>query len=267
MASSKDNKDGKQDAAPVRRSSQSVKIAKVPAKRNKAAASRSKSAPSARVHSHAKTAAGSHGGAHAGSHASTHTAEHAKPSKRANSTTSSRGKAAHRASSSASREPRVSRKAKEVAAAMASASENASTSLGRKILAHYKVILAVLVLVVFAFLSIYFPARDYYVAKRTNERLQSELELNVAHNEHLKAEVENLKTREGIEDHARKDLGMVMPGEKSINVVGITEQEEPDGTDFVRRIEKNSGTAESTWLTKFLDFFFGVGDTSKSPQS
>lgn len=160
-------------------------------------------------------------------------------------------------------EPRSSRKTR------GTQNENDRKARGgflRGVASHYKVIVAVVLLLVFAFLSIYFPARDYYVAKRQNERLQHEYQLNLAHNEKIKKEVENLKTREGIEDHARKDLGMVMPGENSVNVVGVTEQPDAEEESVARRIERGSGTAEVTWVTKFLDFFFGVGDTSKSPK-
>lgn len=117
------------------------------------------------------------------------------------------------------------------------------------------------------FLSAYFPAKDYYVAYRANQRAQNELQANIDHNNALKGEISNLQTQEGVEDFARQNLGMVKPEENSLRLVGATGQSTPDANEYQtnKRIEKDSGTAPVSWKTKFLDFFFGVGDTSKSP--
>lgn len=68
--------------------------------------------------------------------------------------------------------------------------------------------------------SIYFPVRDYYVAYRTNDILQRQLEVREAYNENLEDEVNKLLSTDGIADAARSDLGLVMPGEKRIDVIG-----------------------------------------------
>lgn len=118
-------------------------------------------------------------------------------------------------------------------------------------------------LFVMAFVAIYFPAKDYYVAYRHNERLQYEYVENMQRNKRIEERVKTLQTPEGIEDHAREELNMVKPGENSVNIVGAPEATQTSQTaDVVDRIPQGSGTAPSNWKTRFLDFFFGVGDTS-----
>lgn len=117
------------------------------------------------------------------------------------------------------------------------------------------------------FFSAYFPAKDYYVAYRANQRAQNELQANIDHNNALKGEISHLQTQEGVEDFARQNLGMVKANENSLRLTGASAQSEPEANEYQtnKRIEKDSGTAPVSWKTKFLDFFFGVGDTSKSP--
>ena len=79
------------------------------------------------------------------------------------------------------------------------------------------VIIAVLAVVL---VSIYFPVRDYYVAYRTSDILARQLELRESYNERLESDVDQLLSTEGIEAAARENLGLVMPGEKKIDVVG-----------------------------------------------
>ena len=58
--------------------------------------------------------------------------------------------------------------------------------------------------------SIYFPARDYYAAYRTGDILSRQLEVREAYNKELEAKVDKLLSTEGIEETARKKLGLVM---------------------------------------------------------
>lgn len=83
----------------------------------------------------------------------------------------------------------------------------------------YKYLLILLVTVA-AGVSLYFPIRDYYVAYRTNDILTRQLQLREAYNESLQSDVDQLLSTEGIENAARENLGLVMPGEKRIDVVG-----------------------------------------------
>lgn len=82
-------------------------------------------------------------------------------------------------------------------------------------------------------IGVYFPVRDLYTAYRTGDILERQLEVRNAYNEQLEGEVDRLLSTEGIEDVAREELGLVMPGERSVTVIGIDDEpasEEGDGT-------------------------------------
>lgn len=72
-------------------------------------------------------------------------------------------------------------------------------------------------------LSLYFPVRDLYIAHRTNEILQRQLEIRETYNDGLQKDVDKLLSTEGIEDEARSSLGLVMPDEKRLEVTGLDE--------------------------------------------
>ena len=90
----------------------------------------------------------------------------------------------------------------------------------------YKPLFIALVAVAVA-IGVYFPVRDLYIAQRTESILQQQLEIRKKYNNSLSKEVKKYLSQEGIEDTARKELGMVMPGEKTITVQGLDD----DGTD------------------------------------
>lgn len=129
-----------------------------------------------------------------------------------------------------------------------------------------RVTLLVLSVFVLLLASTYFPAKHFYIAKRTQERLQQEYELNIAHNAQLREDLENLQTPEGVEDEARKHMGLVREGEHAVSVVGISAQPSPDDPQHLKRVEKGSGVAEKHWWTSLLDTFFGLEDTSVDPR-
>lgn len=79
-------------------------------------------------------------------------------------------------------------------------------------------------------LSLYFPVRDLYVAHRTNEILQRQLEIRETYNEGLQKDVDKLLSTEGIEDEARSSLGLVMPDEKRLEVKGLDEAQQKDSS-------------------------------------
>lgn len=80
-----------------------------------------------------------------------------------------------------------------------------------------------LVVILAAGVSLYFPLRDLYVAHRTGEILREQLEIREQYNESLQSDVDKLLSIEGIEDTARENLGLVMPGETAIDVTGLDE--------------------------------------------
>lgn len=111
--------------------------------------------------------------------------------------------------------------------------------------------------VVLAIAMLYFPAQDYYLAVRENERLADELNENVARNEQMQTRVNNLQTQEGIEDEARARFGLVLPGENLVKVVGVDDSTQ---SDFATPAEvpRGSGQNTHTWGTDLLDRIFGV---------
>lgn len=75
--------------------------------------------------------------------------------------------------------------------------------------------------------GVYMPVRDFYIAHRTEAILQEQKAIRETYNDSLGEEVESLLSQEGIEDAARRDYGMVMPGEKTITVEGLDENGDP----------------------------------------
>ena len=87
--------------------------------------------------------------------------------------------------------------------------------------------------------GIYLPVRDLYVAHRTEDILAQQVAIRERYNKRLDNEVDGYLSQEGIEDAARKDLGMVMPGEKTITVEGLDE----DGNPIVKEPEADDAAA------------------------
>lgn len=75
--------------------------------------------------------------------------------------------------------------------------------------------------------GVYMPVRDFYIAYRTEAILQEQKAIREKYNDSLGKEVESLLSQEGIEDAARRDYGMVMPGEQTITVEGLDEDGNP----------------------------------------
>lgn len=96
--------------------------------------------------------------------------------------------------------------------------------------------LLLVLLVVAVALGIYFPVRSLYVAYRSQYILEQQIAIRTAYNEALEEEVEALLSEEGIQDYARKELGMVMEGETAVTVTGLDE----DGNAVVVETESDS---------------------------
>lgn len=84
-----------------------------------------------------------------------------------------------------------------------------------------------LVVGVFFFMGLYLPVRDFYIANRTEQILQEQKAIRDKYNDSLGKEVKGYMSQEGVEDSARKDLGMVLPGEETITVEGLDEEGNP----------------------------------------
>lgn len=92
-----------------------------------------------------------------------------------------------------------------------------------------------LVVAIVIALGIYLPIRDFYIANRTTQILQEQKAIRDKYNDAIGDEVKTYLSQEGVEDAARKDLNMVMPGEQTIDVEGLDEDGNPivvqEGTD------------------------------------
>ena len=119
-------------------------------------------------------------------------------------------------------------------------------------------------LVILAILGgLYGPVRDYYVAYRTGDILARQLQVSEQYNESLQSDVSKLLSKEGIEDEARSKLGLVMPGEKTLEVKGLDDDSSSDSSDSsssltASEIAKREAevAAEAPWYIKVLDTVF-----------
>lgn len=120
-------------------------------------------------------------------------------------------------------------------------------------------------------LGLYFPVRDLYIAKRTTDILTQQVAIREKYKDSLQSEVDSYLSKEGIEEAARTELGMVMPGEKTITVTGDDEDSgsSEDSDDSGSSSGEPSTASEveaaeaavfesSPWYLKVLDtvFFF-----------
>ena len=123
--------------------------------------------------------------------------------------------------------------------------------------AFYRGLVAVLAVVV-ALMFIYPSARDYYVALRNNAKSEAEYAALQEYYDQLKDEVETLNSDQGVEDAARDEFGMVMPGDVSLNVKDLESEADfdKDPTD-IGITPAGSVEAPEEWYTPFCDFIFG----------
>ena len=111
------------------------------------------------------------------------------------------------------------------------------------------------------FVATYYPvAKVQYRETRERARLRAELKGVQARNGRLSAQVERLKTPEGVEDYARLQLGLVKAGEK-VGVVVDESASLPATIAVASAAEIDSEEAVvppvGPW-TAFLDSVFGV---------
>lgn len=128
----------------------------------------------------------------------------------------------------------------------------------------FKPLFIALVLVAVA-LNVYFPVRDYYVAQRTSTILTAQKKLVKAYKTQLQSDVDSLLSEEGVKDAASKKLGMVMPGEKTIEVIGLDDDSSDSSSKkssaptTSAELEKALQNVDSNapWYTRVLDVLFG----------
>lgn len=121
------------------------------------------------------------------------------------------------------------------------------------------------IVVALVLVSLYFPVRDLYVAKRSSDILAKQVEIREQYNDELQKSVDKLLSEEGIKDAASKDLGLVMPGEKRIEVQGLDGDSDSSSSKKSSNAKNASEVAkeieevgkDAPWYIKTLDMLFG----------
>lgn len=121
------------------------------------------------------------------------------------------------------------------------------------------------IVVALALVSLYFPVRDLYVAKRSSDILAKQVEIRQQYNDELQKSVDKLLSEEGIKDAATEDLGLVMPGETKIDVLGLDDDSDSSSSKKPSNAKKASEVAkeieevgkDAPWYIQTLDMLFG----------
>ena len=121
------------------------------------------------------------------------------------------------------------------------------------------------IVVVLVLVSLYFPVRDLYVAKRSNDILSKQVEIRQQYNDELQKSADKLLSEQGIKDAASEDLGLVMPGETKIDVLGLDDDSDSSSSKKSSNAKKASEVAkeieevgkDAPWYIQTLDMLFG----------
>lgn len=128
-------------------------------------------------------------------------------------------------------------------------------SVGGAVASHVQargvLITATIALVVF---MLFAPLRDLYIANRRLDTLQQTYDALLAENDGIRAELDALQTREGIENIAR-ERGYVEPGETKVLVEGYEPEETASGAAAV--VADLELPDEREWYIRILDDIFG----------
>ncbi len=129
-----------------------------------------------------------------------------------------------------------------------------TTATARASRRNYIVPLAIVAVLVIAAWSFYPVARLQYSEERQAAQLEVELDGLKERNADLRAQVDRLKTPEGVEEVARESLGLVKEGENLVVVVDGDEEERPVVTNPDTATIPEAET--SSWAN-VLDALFG----------
>ena len=122
------------------------------------------------------------------------------------------------------------------------------------------------IVVVLVLVSLYFPVRDLYVAKRSNDILAKQVEIRQQYNDELQKSVDKLLSEQGIKDAASEDLGLVMPGETRIDVLGLDDDSDSSSAEKKSSNAKKASEVakeieevgrDAPWYIQTLDMLFG----------
>ena len=125
--------------------------------------------------------------------------------------------------------------------------------------------LFILIVAAAVLVSLYFPIRDLYVAKRTGDILAQQVAIRKEYNDSLQKDVDKLLSEQGIKDTATDKLGLVMPGEKKIDVVGLDDDTSSSSKKDSAQSKKSSEVEaaeekvaeDAPWYVHMLDTVFG----------
>ena len=122
------------------------------------------------------------------------------------------------------------------------------------------------IVVALALVSLYFPVRDLYVAKRSSDILAKQVEIRQQYKDELQKSVDKLLSEEGIKDAASEDLGLVMPGETRIDVLGLDDDSDSSSAEKKSSNAKKASEVakeieevgrDAPWYIQALDMLFG----------
>lgn len=121
------------------------------------------------------------------------------------------------------------------------------------------------IVVALVLVSLYFPVRDLYVAKRSSDILSKQVEIRQQYNDEMKKDTDKWLSEEGIKDRAR-ELGMAMPGEKRIEVLGLDDDSDSSSAEKKSSNAKKASEVakeieevgkDAPWYIQTLDMLFG----------
>lgn len=121
------------------------------------------------------------------------------------------------------------------------------------------------IVVALALVSLYFPVRDLYAAKRSNDILAKQVEIREQYKDEMKKDTDKWLSEEGIKDRAR-ELGMAMPGEKRIEVLGLDDDSDSSSAEKKSSNAKKASEVakeieevgkDAPWYIQALDMLFG----------
>lgn len=145
-------------------------------------------------------------------------------------------------------------------ASTGSGASSSRTREARKGVSPLAVFVVVLGCFVVALAMLFPPARQYYIETREQARLQAEYDALSARNQAIESHLEYLKTDEGIEDVAHKELGWVHDGQVAGVVQGLDSSGATAGQALIAQVKSGSVPAPETWYSPVLDTVFGYVD-------
>lgn len=121
------------------------------------------------------------------------------------------------------------------------------------------------IVVALMLVSLYFPVRDLYVAKRSSDILAKQVEIQQQYKDELQKSVDKELSEEGVKDMASEKLGMVMPDEIRIDVQGLDDDSDSSSSKKSSNAKKAAEVAkeienvgkDAPWYIQTLDMLFG----------